>query len=53
MASTETGKVYVGGQVEAAERDAFKAIADEHERTFAAELRVAIRAWIDQHGNDK
>lgn len=47
MSDTARGKiVYIGAQVPEGVADAMKDLADANERSTAAEVRLALRAWI-------
>lgn len=39
--------VRVGAPIERETADALKQLADERERSVAAEIRLALRAWVD------
>lgn len=47
MASV-TRTVHIGGPVPADLAEAFRAVADKHDRSVSAELRRAIKAHIDR-----
>ena len=39
--------VQVGGEIPEEDRDQMKALADAAERSFSAELRIAVRFYLD------
>jgi predicted DNA-binding protein len=45
--------VWVGGQVPAQLSERLKRVADQNERSMAAELRVAVRAHVEAHENEE
>ena len=45
--------VNISAQIEVALRDEFKQLAEDRERSFSAELRLAMREYLERHGQQE
>jgi hypothetical protein len=50
--STEAEVVNVGAVVPKALSDSLRDMAKARERSVAAEIRLALKAWVDEHADD-